>query len=66
MLIRSLWEISGAFPKRNQVGDFEGEALGLINFLLRRPLTEDPLAMAKPIEGKVLEAYDRETDGVRS
>jgi len=35
--------------------DWDG-AVGLLNFLTRIPITEDPLAEAKPVEGKVIES----------
>lgn len=48
ILEAKLWDIAGYFPKgKTDLSDEVGR--GLLNFILRRPLTEDPLAEAKPV-----------------
>lgn len=55
MIHKAILEIAGfVIPKGSP--DLGDGAMGLINFLMRHPLTEDPLAQAKPVEGgKVIE-----------
>lgn len=49
MLIRAIWEMSGAIPKGNKQDNLADAVRGL-TMLLRKPLNEDPLAKAKTIE----------------
>lgn len=51
MLERALWEMTGAIPKGNKQDNLADAVRGL-TMLLRKPLNEDPLAKAKPIEVK--------------
>ncbi len=56
MLEKALWEMGGYLPKGNKPDGIEVEAArGLIQMLLRRPLSEDPLEQAKPVSATVIE-----------
>lgn len=51
MLTKAIWDMTGAIPKGNK-GELLADAVRGLTVLLRKPLSEDPLAKAKTIEVK--------------
>jgi hypothetical protein len=51
MLTKAIWDMTGAIPKGSK-GELLADAVRGLTMLLRKPLSEDPLARAKPIEVK--------------
>ena len=53
MLERALWEMTGVLPKGGKA-DILADAVRGLTMLLRKPLTVDPLAEAKPVAGQII------------
>jgi hypothetical protein len=53
ILERAIWEMAGVIPKGNKADNLADAVRGL-TMLLRKPLSEDPLATAKQVEARVV------------